>query len=106
MLPLANDEDLRKRIIETDRLMTGIVAALNGTTAIGAPHSADNAKLQMAAVSCLHSLSRSVQLLRTSFQDYPVWKPLMKILSTPATNAGSGGLIDTILFACCSNCFK
>ena len=78
--------------------MTGIVAALNGTTAIGAPHSADNAKLQMAAVSCLHSLSRSVQLLRTSFQDYPVWKPLMKILSTPATNAGSGRLIDTILF--------
>ena len=78
--------------------MTGIVAALNGTTAIGAPHSADYGKLQMAAVSCLHSLSRSVQLLRTSFQDYPVWKPLMKILSTPATNAGSGGLIDTIFF--------
>lgn len=28
---------------------------------------------------CLHSLSRSVQQLRTSFQDHAVWKPLMKV---------------------------
>ena len=63
----ANDEDLRKRIIDTDRLMTGIVSALNAGTGHG-PDAVGNAKLQMAAVSCLHSLSRSVQLLRTSFQ--------------------------------------
>uniref|UniRef100_W5M9F4 Armadillo repeat-containing domain-containing protein n=1 Tax=Lepisosteus oculatus TaxID=7918 RepID=W5M9F4_LEPOC len=29
---------------------------------------------------CLHSLSRSVQQLRTSFHDHAVWKPLMKLL--------------------------
>lgn len=28
---------------------------------------------------CLHSLSRSVQQLRTSFHDHAVWKPLMKV---------------------------
>ena len=43
----------------------------------------DNSKLQMAAVGCLHSLSRSVQLLRTTFQDHPVWKPLISILESP-----------------------
>eukprot|EP00088_Acartia_fossae_P019264 TRINITY_DN21236_c0_g1_i4.p1 TRINITY_DN21236_c0_g1~~TRINITY_DN21236_c0_g1_i4.p1 ORF type:complete len:293 (+),score=86.97 TRINITY_DN21236_c0_g1_i4:47-880(+) len=39
----------------------------------------------MAAIRCLHSLSRSVQLLRTTFQDYVVWEPLMKILSSPSS---------------------
>lgn len=34
----------------------------------------------MAAVRCLHSLSRSVQQLRTTFQDHSVWKPLMSLL--------------------------
>ena len=29
---------------------------------------------------------RSVQLLRTTFQDHPVWKPLMKILGSPASS--------------------
>ena len=38
-------------------------------------------KVQLAAVRCLHSLSRSVQQLRTSFQDHAVWKPLMKVQS-------------------------
>ncbi len=58
----ANDEDIRKKIIETDNLMEMLVASIQDT---------DNVKLQMAAVSCLHSLSRSVQLLRTTFQ---VWR--------------------------------
>ena len=39
-----------------------------------------NAHVRMAAVKCLHSLSRSVQQLRTSFQDTAVWKPIMKLL--------------------------
>merc|ERR1711970_1208840 len=39
-------------------------------------------RVQMAAIRCLHSLSRSVQLLRTTFQDHTVWEPLMKILSS------------------------
>ncbi len=58
-------------------------------------------RVQLAAVRCLHSLSRSVQQLRTTFQvfgsvfpylanspfsslffvqDHSVWKPLMKLL--------------------------
>ena len=36
--------------------------------------------VQLAAVTCLHSVSRSVQQLRTTFQDNAVWKPLMKLL--------------------------
>lgn len=36
--------------------------------------------VQLAAVKCLHSLSRSVQQLRTTFQDNAVWKPLMNLL--------------------------
>ena len=55
----ASDEDIRKKIIETDNLMDLLVISL---------HETDNVKLQMAAVGCLHSLSRSVQLLRTTFQ--------------------------------------
>ena len=39
----------------------------------------DSTGLQLAAARCLHSLSRSVQQLRTSFQDHQVWKPLMTV---------------------------
>ena len=55
----ASDEDIRKKIIDTENLMDLLVISL---------HETENAKLQMAAVGCLHSLSRSVQLLRTTFQ--------------------------------------
>lgn len=41
----------------------------------------NNIKVRLEAVRCLHSLSRSVQQLRTSFQDHSVWKPLMKLLN-------------------------
>ena len=34
----------------------------------------------------LYLIDRSVQLLRTTFQDHPVWKPLMKILGSPASS--------------------
>ena len=66
------------QIIETDNLMDLLVISL---------HETDNNKLQMAAVGCLHSLSRSVQLLRTTFQDHPVWKPLISILESPNSSA-------------------
>ena len=39
----------------------------------------DDYKVAAAAVRCLHSLSRSVQQLRTTFHDHAVWKPLMKV---------------------------
>ena len=84
----ANDEDIRKKIIDTEPLMDCVVTALDDC----------DASVQMAAIRCLHSLSRStissilfsnvicffrsVQLLRTTFQDHTVWEPLMKILSS------------------------
>ncbi|XP_077993472.1 armadillo repeat-containing protein 8-like [Glandiceps talaboti] len=66
----ANDEDIRKRIIETENLMDHVVTGLSDS----------NVEVRVSAVRCLHSLSRSVQQLRTSFQDHAVWKPLMKLL--------------------------
>ncbi|XP_043348761.1 armadillo repeat-containing protein 8 isoform X16 [Dermochelys coriacea] len=66
----ANDEDIRKKIIETENMMDRIVNGL----------SESSIKVRLSAVRCLHSLSRSVQQLRTSFQDHAVWKPLMKVL--------------------------
>ncbi|XP_046676020.1 armadillo repeat-containing protein 8-like [Homalodisca vitripennis] len=66
----ANDEDIRKKIIETDSLMEHIVTGLQDPCP----------KVRLAAVRCLHSLSRSVQQLRTTFQDHSVWKPLMALL--------------------------
>ncbi|KAG8233021.1 hypothetical protein J437_LFUL013690 [Ladona fulva] len=66
----ANDEDIRKKIIETDNLMEHIVAGLQDSSP----------KVRLAAVRCLHSLSRSVQQLRTTFQDHSVWRPLMQLL--------------------------
>ncbi|XP_077304550.1 armadillo repeat-containing protein 8 isoform X1 [Lithobates pipiens] len=66
----ANDEDIRKKIIEAEHMMDRIVNGLSETSV----------KVRLAAVRCLHSLSRSVQQLRTSFQDHAVWKPLMKVL--------------------------
>lgn len=45
-----------------------------------------SADVRLAAVRCLHSLSRSVQQLRTTFQDHLVWRPLMALSSgNPST---------------------
>lgn len=75
----ANDEEIRKRLIETDHVVESVVAALQET----------EDTIKMAAIRCLHSLSRSVQLLRTTFQDHTVWQPLVKILNSPAAKAES-----------------
>ncbi|RZF32139.1 hypothetical protein LSTR_LSTR004002 [Laodelphax striatellus] len=66
----ANDEDIRKKIIETDNLMGHIVSGLQDPCA----------GVRLAAVRCLHSLSRSVQQLRTTFQDTSWHNPLMHLL--------------------------
>ncbi|CAB3374906.1 Hypothetical predicted protein [Cloeon dipterum] len=66
----ANDEDIRKKIIETEGLMDHIVCGLQDSSP----------GVRLAAIRCLHSLSRSVQQLRTTFQDHLVWKPLMNLL--------------------------
>lgn len=67
----ANDEDIRKRIIDTKCLMEQVVEGLADS----------NKEINLASVRCLHSLSRSVQQLRTTFQDHSVWRPLMTLLT-------------------------
>ncbi|ETN59049.1 armadillo repeat-containing protein 8 [Anopheles darlingi] len=67
----ANDEEIRKRIIEMDGLMEEVLCGLKDSCP----------EVRLSAVRCLHSLSRSVQLLRTTFQDHSVWRPLMDLLS-------------------------
>ncbi|GFT54197.1 armadillo repeat-containing protein 8 [Nephila pilipes] len=66
----ANDEDIRRKIIDTDALMDSIVGSFTDP----------NPRVRLSAVRCLHSLSRSVQQLRTTFQDHAVWRPLMKLI--------------------------
>jgi hypothetical protein len=78
----ANDEDIRKRIIETENLMEQVVSGLQDP---------GGAKVRLAAVRCLHSLSRSVQQLRTTFQDHAVWRPLMQLLN--GADKGLDGLL-------------
>ena len=58
------------------------------------------ALVRLAAVRCLHSLSRSVQQLRTSFQDTAVWKPLMKLIqeaNDDMMTVGSSALCNLLL---------
>ncbi|XP_012283449.1 armadillo repeat-containing protein 8 [Orussus abietinus] len=78
----ANDEDIRKRIIETDNLMEQVVSGLQDP---GGP------RVRLAAVRCLHSLSRSVQQLRTTFQDHAVWRPLLQLLHGADKGLEGGG---------------
>ncbi|XP_060519249.1 armadillo repeat-containing protein 8-like [Cylas formicarius] len=67
----ANDEDIRKRIIDTKCLMERVVEGLGDVSK----------EINLSSVRCLHSLSRSVQQLRTTFQDHSVWRPLMSLLT-------------------------
>lgn len=87
----ANDEDIRKRIIEIHGLMVHVVDGMAN------PEPA----VRLAAVRCLHSLSRSVQQLRTTFQDFSVWRPLMSLLNdSPGTElltVGSSTLCNLLL---------
>lgn len=71
----ANAEEIRKRIIE-DGLMEGVLAGLKDPSP----------DVRLASVRCLHSLSRSVQQLRTTFQDYTVWRPLISLLTYQPSN--------------------
>ncbi|CRK97029.1 CLUMA_CG010307, isoform A, partial [Clunio marinus] len=65
----ANDETIRKRIIDMRGLIDIVLDALKEVGSV-----------RVAGVRCLHSLSRSVQLLRTTFQDHKIWKPLMNLI--------------------------
>ncbi|KAH1004327.1 hypothetical protein HUJ04_004100 [Dendroctonus ponderosae] len=87
----ADEEDIRKRIISTKCLMVQVAEALND----------QNKDVNLAAMRCLHSLSRSVQQLRTTFQDHSVWKPLMTVLAGDTTKemilAASSTLCNLLL---------
>lgn len=65
----ANDETIRKRIIDMRGLIDEVLNTLK-----------ESGSVKVAGVRCLHSLSRSVQLLRTTFQDHKIWKPLMELI--------------------------
>ncbi|XP_043213924.1 armadillo repeat-containing protein 8-like [Amphibalanus amphitrite] len=73
----SNDEEIRKRIVESAGLMSDLVAAVEG----------DCPSLQLAALRCLLSLSRSVQTLRTAMQDHAVWEQVLNIAKNRAAPA-------------------
>ncbi|CAG7724319.1 unnamed protein product [Allacma fusca] len=86
----SNDEHIRKRIIDTENLMERVVTGLDDP----------NESVALAAVRCLHSLSRSVHQLRTTFKDHSVYKPLMKLLQHPNNdilNVASSTLCNLLL---------
>lgn len=66
----AQDEDVRKKIIETESLMLITLNCLSD----------ENPKVKLAALRCLHSLSRSVRQLQTAFTDHLIWVPLRGVL--------------------------
>lgn len=45
-----------------------------------------NIPLQAAALQCVLSLSRSVQQLRTTFQDVKIWQPVIAALKSSASD--------------------
>ncbi|XP_056648936.1 armadillo repeat-containing protein 8-like isoform X1 [Diorhabda sublineata] len=88
----ANDENIRKRIIDTKCLMDRVVDGLAD----------ENKEIRLAAVRCLHSLSRSVQQLRTTFQDHTVWRPLMALLTGMSPDCPSSELLTAASSALCN----
>lgn len=60
------------QVMEAEGLMVYLVAGLSDPVL----------KVQLAAVRCLHSLSRSVHQLRTNIHDQSISKPLLKVMSS------------------------
>jgi len=67
----ANNEDVRRRISDQDGLMGRLVDSIkqNGSKT-----------LRIGALCLLHSLSRSVQQLRTKFLDHKIWTPIIDLI--------------------------
>eukprot|EP00794_Sanderia_malayensis_P017631 gene17631-19385_t len=73
----ANDEKIRKRVVDsTDKLSPALHDALLS----------DCPALQIASLQCLLSLSRSVQQLRSTFQDVTLWQRILDILQTSTSD--------------------
>lgn len=66
----ATDEEIRKKIMDTESLMLITLNCLSD----------EDPKVKLAALRCVHSLSRSVRQLQTAFQDHLVWVPLRGVL--------------------------
>ncbi|XP_012945092.1 armadillo repeat-containing protein 8 isoform X3 [Aplysia californica] len=66
----ANDEDIREKVIKQDCFIEQVQASLLS----------DNQLEVIASLKCLHSLTRSVQQIRTVLHDSSVWKPIVDIL--------------------------
>lgn len=74
----ANDEKIRKQIVDSSPdLISNIHEAINQET---------NVPLQAASLHCLLSLSRSVQQLRTIFQDVKLWEPVISALKSSTSD--------------------
>ncbi|KAK2705010.1 armadillo repeat-containing protein 8-like [Artemia franciscana] len=85
-----SDEEIRKRVLETEGLMPSLMSALNEGCR----------ELHISALRCLLSISRSVQQLRTTFQDHSVWRPVLNLMITGdegVQKAASGILCNLLL---------
>lgn len=69
----ANNEEVRRRVSDQDGLMNRLVQSIQQNNDI---------YLRLGALSLLHSLSRSVQQLRTKFLDHKVWTPIIDLIQS------------------------
>lgn len=67
----SNSEDVRRRISNQEGLMNCIIECIRQNI---------NKQLRLSALSLMHSLSRSVQQLRTKFLDHKVWTPIIDLI--------------------------
>jgi hypothetical protein len=73
----ANNEEVRRRISDQDGLMNCLIEAIQEK---------NENNLRLGALSLLHSLSRSVQQLRTKFLDHKVWTPVVQLTQSDDEN--------------------
>lgn len=70
----SQDDEIRKRIFDTEHLMEHIAKGVSDT----------DVKNKIAALQCLHSLSRAAPQMRSVLTDQSIWVPLLSLLSPPA----------------------
>ena len=66
----ANEDQVRKQVLELDGLTDQVVAGLTSS----------QAGLRLAALKCLHSLSRSAQQLKQQVSELSLWPPLKQMI--------------------------
>jgi hypothetical protein len=73
----ANNEEVRRRISDQDGLMSCLIESVQEK---------NENNLRCGALALLHSLSRSVQQLRTKFLDHKVWSPIVELIQSDDDN--------------------